>query len=67
MQTIAVLNVVEQRPLTTPSEKLIKIGVKIVCLAPSVIFQMVEVAIPRELFPDILRRVDRLRRKSTPV
>ena len=43
------------------------------CLRPSflrhgryVIFQMAEVAIPRDLFADILRRIDRLRPTRTP-
>jgi ATP-dependent 26S proteasome regulatory subunit len=44
--------------LTTLLEKLIKIGAKVV---RQVIFQMAEVAVPRKLFRDILRAIERLR------
>ena len=47
--------------LTTLREKLIKIGAKVVHHARSVIFQMAEVAIPRELFRLILERIRRFR------
>jgi hypothetical protein len=47
--------------LTTLREKLIKIGAKVVHHARSVIFQMAEVAIPRELFRLILARIRRFR------
>jgi hypothetical protein len=40
---------------------LIKIGAKVVCHSRQVIFQMAEVAVPRELFRDILRAIERLR------
>jgi len=30
------------------------------------VFQMAEVAVPRELFADILRRIDRLRPRPAP-
>jgi Calcineurin-like phosphoesterase superfamily domain len=43
------------------AEKLIKIGAKVVRQARQVIFQMAEVAIPRELFRTILERIGRLR------
>ena len=46
-------------------EMSVKIGAKIVRHGRYVIFQMAEVAIPRDLFADILRRIDRLR--PTPV
>jgi hypothetical protein len=52
--------------LTTLREKLIKIGAKVVRHARQVIFQMAEVAIPRELFRAILERIGRLR-LPTPV
>jgi len=41
--------------------KLIKIGAKVVRHARQVIFQMAEVAVPRELFRAILQAIDRLR------
>ncbi len=43
------------------SEKLIKIGAKEVERGRYVTFRMVEVAIPRDLFAVILRKIDRLR------
>ena len=52
--------------LTTLKEKLIKIGAKVVRHSRQVIFQMAEVAIPRELFRTILERIGRLR-LPTPV
>ena len=52
---------VEQWSLTTLREKLVKIGAKIVRHGRYIVFQMAEVAIPRDLFADILRRIDRLR------
>jgi hypothetical protein len=47
--------------LTTLREKLIKIGAKVVTHARYVIFQMVEVAVPKRLFRGILERIGRLR------
>jgi hypothetical protein len=46
---------------TTPREKLIKTGAKIVRHANAVTFQMAEVAVPRELFAEVLDRIGRLR------
>ncbi len=57
---------VEHWSLTTLREKLIKIGAKIVRHGRYVTFQLAEVAIPRSLFADILRRFDRLRPKPIP-
>src|SRR5271166_1766807 len=47
--------------LTTLREKLIKIGAKVVRHSRKVVFQMAEVAVPRELFQTILERIGRLR------
>ena len=66
MRTLALPDSVEQWSLTTLREKLIKIGAKIVRHGRYVIFQMAEVAIPRDLFADILRRIDRLRPTLAP-
>ena len=52
--------------LTTLREKLIKIGAKVVCHSRQVIFQMAEVAVPRQLFRDILRAIERLRLATPP-
>ncbi len=46
--------------LTTLREKLIKIGAKVVRHSGYVIFQMAEVAVPREVFATILERIQRL-------
>ncbi len=52
--------------MTTLRDRLIKIGGKIVCHGRYVTFQMAEVAIARDLFADILRRINRLRPKPCP-
>jgi hypothetical protein len=46
--------------MTTLREKVIKIGAKVISHARYIIFQMAEVAVPRELFASILRRIGRL-------
>ena len=66
MRTLALPDAVEQWSLTSLREKLIKIGAKIVRHGRYVTFQMAEVAIPRDLFADILRRIDRLRPNPSP-
>ena len=47
--------------LTTLREKLIKIGAKVVSHSKYVLFQLAEVAVPRQLFAAILERIARLR------
>ena len=47
--------------LTTLREKLIKIGAKVVRHSRQIIFQMAEVAVPKELFRAILEGIGRLR------
>ena len=66
MRTLALPDAVEQWSLTTLREKLIKIGAKIVRHGRYVTFQLAEVAVPRALFADILRRIDRLRPAPAP-
>ena len=66
MRTLALPDAVEQWSLTSLREKLIKIGAKIVRHGRYVTFQMAEVVIPRDLFADILRRIDRLRPPPAP-
>ncbi len=46
--------------------KLIKIGAKVVRHGRYVTFQLAEIAIPRDLFAEILRRIDRLWPASVP-
>ena len=66
MRTLALPDAVEHWSLTSLREKLIKIGAKIVRHGRYVTFQMAEVVIPRDLFADILRRIDRLRPPPAP-
>jgi hypothetical protein len=61
LRTLALPKAVERWSLTSLREKLIKIGAKVVSHGRYVTFQMAEVAVPRDLFADILRRIDRLR------
>ena len=62
MRTLVLPDAVEQWSLTTLREKL----VKIVRHGRYIVFQMAEVAIPRDLFADILRRIDLLRTTPLP-
>jgi hypothetical protein len=57
---------VKHLSLTTLREKLIKIGAKIVRHGRYVTFQMAEVAVPPDLFREILRRIDELRPRPVP-
>ena len=67
MRTLALPQGVEQWSLTTLREKLVKFGAKIVRHGRYVVFQLAEVAVPRALFADILRRIDGLRPKPPPL
>jgi hypothetical protein len=53
-------------PLTSLREKLIKIGAKVVSHGRYVTFQMAEVAVPRQMFADILSLIARLRAQPAP-
>jgi hypothetical protein len=48
-------------------EKLVKIGVRVVRHSRCVVFQLAEVAVPRPLFAEILRRIDRFRPSPRPL
>ena len=52
---------VEHWSLTTLREKVVKIGAKVVSHGSYVTFQLAEVAVPRKLFWEILRRIEELR------
>jgi hypothetical protein len=52
---------VAQWSLTSLREKLIKIGAKVVSHARYVTFQLAEVAVPGQMFQQILSRIARLR------
>ncbi len=66
MRTLALPKEAEHWSLTTLREKLVKIGAKVVRHGRYVTFQLAEVAVPRNLFREILRRVDELRRRPAP-
>jgi hypothetical protein len=66
LRTLALPKAVEHWSLTTLREKLIKIGAKVVRHGRSVTFQLAEVAIPKHLFAEILRRIDGLRPAPLP-
>jgi hypothetical protein len=52
--------------LTSLKEKLIKIGAKVVSHGRYVAFQMAEVAIPRQMFQEILQLIAELRPQPPP-
>jgi hypothetical protein len=56
----------ESWSLTSLREKLIKIGAKVVSHGRYVMFQMAEVAVPRQRFGEILSLIARLRAPSAP-
>jgi hypothetical protein len=56
----------EDWSLTSLKEKLIKIGAKVVSHGRYVAFQMAEVAIPRQVFQEILRLIAELRSQPPP-
>ena len=61
LRTLATPEPIKDWPLTSLKEKLIKIGAKVVSHGRYVAFQMAEVAIPRNLFADVLRLIAELR------
>ena len=66
MRTLALPESVKQWSLTSLREKLVKIGAKIVMHSRYVTFQMAEVAVPSQLFEEILRLIDGLRPRACP-
>jgi Transposase DDE domain group 1 len=66
LRTLALPEEVEHWSLTTLREKPVKIGARIVRHGRYVVFQLAEVAVPRALFAEILRRIDRLRPEPRP-
>ena len=57
LRTLATPEPIKDWSLTSLKEKLIKIGAKVVGHGRYVAFQMAEVAMPRNLFADVLRMV----------
>jgi len=66
MRTLALPEAVKHWSLTSLREKLMKIGAKIVTHARYVTFQMSGVAVPSQLFAEILRLIDGLRPRAAP-
>jgi hypothetical protein len=66
MRTLAMPKTVEKWSLTSLRDKLIKIGAKIVSHGRYVTFQLAEVAVPRQMFADILSLIARLRAPPAP-
>ncbi len=65
-RTLALTQEVEDWPLTTLREKLVKIGAKVVAHGRCVTFHLAEVAVPHDLSRKILRLIDDLRPSPTP-
>jgi DDE family transposase len=61
LRTLATPEPIKDWSLTSLKEKLIKIGAKVVSHGRYVVFQMAEVAIPRQMFQEILRLIAELR------
>jgi hypothetical protein len=66
LRTLATPEPIKDWSLTSLKEKLIKIGAKVVRHGRYVIFQMAEVAIPRQMFQEILRLIAELRPHPPP-
>jgi hypothetical protein len=66
MRTLAMPKAAELWSLTSLREKLIKIGAKVVSHGRYVTFQMAEVAVPRQMFQEILSLIARLRAPPAP-
>ena len=61
LRTLATPEPIRDWSMTSLREKLIKIGARVVGHARYAVFQMAEVAIPKNLFADILRMIGELR------
>src|SRR5215204_6108883 len=66
MRTLAMPKTTETWSLTSLREKLIKIGAKVVSHGRYITFQLAEVAVPRQMFADILSLIARLRTPPAP-
>ena len=64
LRTLALPDEMESWSLTTIREKVVKIGAKIIAHARYSVFQMAEVAVPRDLFRRILDMIDNLRARE---
>ena len=66
LRTLATPEPIKDWSPTSLKEKLIKIGAKVVSHGRYVAFQMAEVAIPRQVFQEILRLIAELRPQPPP-
>jgi hypothetical protein len=66
MSAISCAEPIKDWSLTSLKEKLIKIGAKVVSHGRYVVFQMAEVAIPRQMFQEVLRLIAELRPQPPP-
>jgi hypothetical protein len=66
MRTLAMPKTADPWSLTSLREKLVKIGAKVVSHGRYVTFQMAEVAVPRQMFADILSLIAGLRAPPAP-
>jgi Transposase DDE domain group 1 len=66
LRTLAAPEPIKDWSLTSLKEKLIKIGAKVVSHGRYVVFQMAEIAIPRQMFQEILRLIAELRPHHPP-
>ncbi len=66
LRTLATPEPIKDWSLTSLKEKLIKIGAKVVSHGRYIVFQMAEVAIPRQMFQEILRLIAELRPQPPP-
>ena len=66
MRTLALPKTAEPWSLTSLREKLIKIGAKVVSHGRYTTFQMAEVAVPRQMFADIMSLIARLGAPPAP-
>jgi hypothetical protein len=67
LRTLATPEPIKDWTLTSLKEKLIKIGAKVVSHGRYVAFQLAEVAIPQQMFQEILRLIAELRPQPPPV
>jgi len=65
LRRLALPKSVRQWSLTTLKEKLVKIGAKVTRHAKYLTFELAEVAVPRQLFAAIFKRIGRLRQSPT--
>ena len=57
LRTLALPTAIPDWSLASLREKVVKIGAKVVAHGRYLVFQMAEVAVPRELFRSILQRI----------